>query len=166
MTRQLSFTLIALITLGAVLFGSALLAAPRALPAADLHTLERANQLHAGGQYAAAASLYRQLVDKGVENADVFYNLGNALYRQGDLAQALDAYARAAQLAPRDAQIAENLARAQSEATGSDLSTTTGVLHAPVTANELAIGGLLLWTTVMLLIVARRHGMLRRRNSA
>ena len=44
-----------------------------------------------------------------------FYNLGNALYRQGDLGRALAAYEKARLGLPRDAQLAANLGLVRSK---------------------------------------------------
>lgn len=65
------------------------------------------------GDYASAASTGIALIDAGLVNADVYYNLGNALFKQGDLPGAILAWRRAELLAPRDGDIDANLAHAR-----------------------------------------------------
>jgi tetratricopeptide (TPR) repeat protein len=122
-------------------------AAPSPLPNADLETFKRANQLYQAGNYAAAASLYEQLTAKGIANPDLFLNLGNAYSQAGKTEQAAASYARAAQLAPRDAQVVERLNKTP----------------APLTVNELALGALLATCTLALALVGSRHGLFSRR---
>jgi tetratricopeptide (TPR) repeat protein len=116
---------------GALLWGAVQLAAPTQVSQADAETFARANQLYEKGQYAAAANLYQQLVAQGVENADVYYNLGAAFKASGDAQGARQAFARAYELAPRDAQIAE----AANAANG---------FFPALTQNETALGALVL----------------------
>ena len=72
-----------------------------------------ANALYAEGNYAEAAAMYEQMV-VDQPSAEVYYNLGNAYFKQGELAQAILAYERALRLKPsyKDAQY--NLQFAQS----------------------------------------------------
>ena len=59
-----------------------------------------ANSLAANGRYAEAAQAYQQLIDQGAADSAVYYNLGNAYMRLGNLGQAIVNYQRAAQLDP------------------------------------------------------------------
>jgi hypothetical protein len=54
------------------------------------------------------------LVDDGVVNGPLLYDLGNAWVRAGDLGQGIAAYLRAQQFIPTDPRLAENLAHARS----------------------------------------------------
>ena len=72
-------------------------------------TMDTANQLYASGQFAQAAQGYEQLLDQGFSDSTLFYNLGNAYFKQGDYGRAMLNYRRAAQLAPRDRDIQANL---------------------------------------------------------
>lgn len=65
--------------------------------------------------YAKAVALYGSLVDKGYVSADLYYNLGNAYYRQNQLAQSLLWYERALRLNPSDADIRANIAFVNSQ---------------------------------------------------
>lgn len=55
---------------------------------------------------------FQQLVAQGVVEPQVFFNLGNAYYRHGNLGAAIANYERARQLDPSDENIRENLDRA------------------------------------------------------
>jgi len=65
-----------------------------------------------GGAYPQAIESFEQLVAQGVEREEVFYNLGNAYYRNGQVAPAIASYERAWRLDPRVAVVRENLERA------------------------------------------------------
>lgn len=64
------------------------------------------------GDYAQAATLYRQLADGGFASADLFYNLGTAELRAGRRGEAILWYERALRLDPHDADVQFNLAEA------------------------------------------------------
>ena len=147
---------ILLIVMVAVAIGlTAQLTAPRQMSAADRATFARANQLVEAGQVAAAVNLYEQLSAQGIVNADLFYNLGQAYAQLGKANQAVAFYAQAAQLAPRDGQIAERLRQV-------GVSTRSVV---PLTTNELLLGALLLANVIAVVFVGRRHGLLTKRTA-
>ena len=73
----------------------------------------RASEAAAQGDYVAAAAQYRELLQQGVVHENVYYNLGNSLYRQNRLGEAVLAWRRAAVLAPRDPDVQANLAFAR-----------------------------------------------------
>jgi tetratricopeptide (TPR) repeat protein len=69
----------------------------------------RAGQEYDAGDYARAALLYDSLRREGFGNAAVYFNLGNAYFRAGDVGRAIWAYRTAGHLAPRDPDIEANL---------------------------------------------------------
>ena len=69
-----------------------------------------ANELYDAGKFAEAAAAYEKIEPK---TAHVYYNLGNAWFRENKLGLALLNYARARRLAPRDPDILANLKFAQ-----------------------------------------------------
>lgn len=80
---------------------------------------EQANQLYAAGEYAQAADLYGQCL-QGTDRksrAAVWYNLGNARFKQGELAQAILAYERCLRLQPGHKDAKYNLEIARSRIT-------------------------------------------------
>jgi len=77
---------------------------------------EEANSAYADGRYADAATMYQALIDE-TPDAVVYYNLGNAQFKQGELAQAILNYERALRLRPNYPDAKYNLAFAQSRIT-------------------------------------------------
>lgn len=98
--------------LALILLGSAL-----SIHAAEPETAQRdfaqkfaaAQVAYDSGNPAEAANLYRQLIDAGIENPELQYNLGNALFKSGDLPQAVKNYRLAEYQNPRDPDIRANL---------------------------------------------------------
>ena len=81
---------------------------------ASLWTAE-ADAAYERGDFATAAAQYQRAVETGLDHPLVHYNLGNALFKQGELGAAIASYVRASRLAPRDARIATNLSRARAQ---------------------------------------------------
>ena len=79
-------------------------------------TFDLANAAYADGRYEEAATLYQSMIDEQ-PNATLYYNLGNAQFKQGELAQAILAYERAMRLQPNHKDAKYNLAFAQSKIT-------------------------------------------------
>jgi tetratricopeptide (TPR) repeat protein len=79
-------------------------------------TFDAANAAYAGGRYEEAAKLYQTLIDEQPD-ATVYYNLGNAQFKQGELAQAILSYERSLRLDPSNKDAQYNLKFAQSRIT-------------------------------------------------
>lgn len=77
---------------------------------------DAANAAYADGRYDEAATLYQAMIDEQ-PNATLYYNLGNAQFKKGELAQAILAYERALRLEPNHKDAQYNLAFAQSRIT-------------------------------------------------
>ena len=69
----------------------------------------KANALYAKGEYKDALAAYQQLVDQGYQSAAVYFNMGNASYKNDDIAPAVLYYEKAHKLAPGDDDINYNL---------------------------------------------------------
>lgn len=69
----------------------------------------KGNDYFEQGRYSEAIAAYEQVSGK-LQNARIFYNLGIAYYRKGVLGKAIMSFRRARFLAPRDGDIAYNLA--------------------------------------------------------
>ena len=131
----------------AAIMGVALAQAPSP---ADL--MAEANAQYERREYADAAQQYEALIDSGYEDAILYYNLGNAYFKNGDLGRAVLNYLRAEELSPRDADIRANLefARARTvdrvESGGESLfGSVSNVARRWVTVGEMGIMSLLLW---------------------
>ena len=77
---------------------------------------DAANAAYAEGRYEEAATIYQALIDEQPD-ATLYYNLGNARFKQGELAQAILNYERALRLQPNHKDAQYNLAFAQSKIT-------------------------------------------------
>jgi len=69
----------------------------------------RGGEFYRAGRYDRAAGEYEAILHQGYVSAEVYFNLGNAYYRQNKLGAAILAYERAARLHPGDADIQHNL---------------------------------------------------------
>ena len=74
----------------------------------------QANQHYQEGDYAAAIEGYEAVLAAGFESGDLYYNLGNAYFKSGDLGRSILNWERAARRSPRDADIVANLELAHS----------------------------------------------------
>lgn len=63
-------------------------------------------------EFEKAIDEWRSCTDKGFKNADLFYNLGNAYFRNGKIGFAIYYYKSAIKLRPNDPDILHNLAYA------------------------------------------------------
>jgi tetratricopeptide (TPR) repeat protein len=153
--KRLGFVILLVVMLAVAIGLTAELTTPRPMAEADRTTFARANQLAEAGQIAAAVNLYEQLSAQGIVNADLFYNLGQAYAQLGKTNQAVEYYARAAQITPRDGQIAARLAQAGFPARS----------VAPLTPNELMLGALLPANVIAVLFVWRRRGRVAKRTA-
>jgi tetratricopeptide (TPR) repeat protein len=77
---------------------------------------DQANKLYAQGQYAEAAAAYQKLVDSRRVSAALYFNLGNAYFKNNQLGYAIAHYRLARNLAPRDPEVRANLQYARSRA--------------------------------------------------
>ena len=69
---------------------------------------------HARELFRESAAKFQRIVDSGISNGELFFNLGNALVQSDDLGRAIGAYLEAQRLLPGDARIEVNLSHARS----------------------------------------------------
>lgn len=74
---------------------------------------EEANTAYNQGNYSEAIANYGQILENGYESAALYYNLGNAHYRENNVAPSIYYYEKALQLDPNDEDIRNNLAFAR-----------------------------------------------------
>jgi len=70
---------------------------------------EAANRAYETGDFAGAEKEYRAILDSGIQAPEVYYNLGNAYFRQGRIGRAILNYERAQRLDPADPDARYNL---------------------------------------------------------
>ena len=85
------------------------LAAPPAPPSDPSRLFVEASRAYDENRLDDAIATLQTLLDSGQTLPPVLYNLGNALYRNGRLGEAIRAYRQAQWLAPRDPDIRANL---------------------------------------------------------
>ncbi|MEY4876298.1 MAG: hypothetical protein RL708_1447 [Bacteroidota bacterium] len=68
-----------------------------------------ANHAYQSKNYAAAINLYDSMMKKNISNAELYYNAGNAYFKNHQMGMAVWCYEKAHQLAPNDEDIEINL---------------------------------------------------------
>ncbi len=118
------------------------------------------NQHYESGRYSEAVQVYESIVAAGVRDSALYYNLGNAYYKQGDLGRAILNYRRAHYLNPRDRDVTANLAVARTQTLdrleGSDEGLLTNFVQIAeewLTLNEALALALILWLLICALAV-------------
>ncbi|GBC60099.1 hypothetical protein DENIS_1043 [Desulfonema ishimotonii] len=118
------------------------------------------------GEFSSAATAFGRVADAGVRNGKLFYNLGNAFLKNGDLGHALLWYERALRLRPDDPDLKFNYAYARSltkDAGGGKAGPIVRILFfwryllSPDTIRWIAIGlNLIFWGIAAVRLVQRK----------
>ena len=123
--------------------------------------MAEANEQYERGEYADAAQQYEALIDSGYEDASLYYNLGNAYYRNGEIGRSVLNYLRAEELAPRDPDIRANLELARGrtvdrvESGGESLfAGASAIARRWITTGEMGALSLFLWVVSAIAIGA------------
>ncbi len=120
---------------------------------------DEANKLYETGKYAEAAAAYNNLLNSGNKSAEVYYNLGNAYFKEKKTGLAILNYEKALKLSPRDADIKYNLEFAGSFIKESAVEdTVTKLLNSfyyYLTLNELCVMLALAFFALMGLLIYR-----------
>ncbi|MGB3144942.1 MAG: tetratricopeptide repeat protein [Maribacter sp.] len=74
---------------------------------------DQATTAYNAGEFEKAIELYDQILNSGQHSAAVYYNLGNAYYKQNEIAESIYYYEKALLLSPNDDEIKTNLSYAQ-----------------------------------------------------
>lgn len=70
---------------------------------------ERANKFYEDKDYQSAIILYQSIISENLESPAIYFNLGNAYFKSGDLGRAILNYMRAKRIDPGDEDIKQNL---------------------------------------------------------
>jgi len=120
----------------------------------------RANALYAEERYAEAAAQYEQLVAARLASGNLYFNLGNAYFKTGDVGRAILEYERARRWIPGDPDLRANLTHAQSVAGTTDEPPVWARLLFPLadrfSTDALLLAASVLYAVGMLLLVAAR----------
>ena len=76
--------------------------------------MQTANNAYNDGLYDSAIRVYRILENQGLESTALYYNMGNAYFKDNDVASSILYYEKAKKLAPNDEDIEYNLGIANS----------------------------------------------------
>jgi tetratricopeptide (TPR) repeat protein len=71
--------------------------------------MNQGNKQYQNSNYQEAIETYRQIVSQGYESTALYYNLGNAYFKQNELGLAILYYEKALELSPGDEDILHNL---------------------------------------------------------
>jgi tetratricopeptide (TPR) repeat protein len=87
----------------------------------------RGNDAYEKGEYSKAIDEYEGIIAAGYESGPVYYNLGNAYFKTGDLGKAVLDYERARRLMPRSADLKANIQFAANRISGETRLAEKGV---------------------------------------
>ncbi len=71
--------------------------------------IRTANNAYNHGLYDSALAVYNQVAKQGFESGELYYNMGNAYYKNDDIPSAILYYEKAAKLMPNDKDVEYNL---------------------------------------------------------
>ena len=116
-----------------------------------------ANKLYEQGKFAEAAAGYQKVLQSGHVSPAVYFNLGNAYFKGGQLGRAITAYREAESLTPRDPDIRANLQFARNQVQGPTISAPGWQRWLnKLSLNEWTwLGAACLWLWFALLIIAQ-----------
>jgi tetratricopeptide (TPR) repeat protein len=109
---------ILIIALGAVVFGAAVLCHAEEGKSGLERIFYRGNDSYEKGDYGEAIAEYKKILEAGYDSGSLYFNLGNAYFKAGDIARAVLNYERAKRLMPRDADLKANYDFASGMITG------------------------------------------------
>ncbi len=135
-----------------------------------VEAMEAGNRSYEAGQFPEAVAIYQSIITAGIQDSALYFNLGNAYFKEGDVGRAILNYRRAQRLDPRDAETRANLAIARlqtldrlDKADDNAFANLVELAEEWLTLREAAILALLLWLLVSAcLIVAILVEPLRR----
>ena len=125
-------------------------------------TLQTADPVAARESFRRSVERFQILVNDGVENGRLWYDLGNANIQAGEIGEAIAAYRSAARFIPSDGRLKANLQHARSLVQDPIKNTTTTTLlkrlafwHESLPTQVRLLLGILAWSTCWVLITVR-----------
>lgn len=126
-------------------------------PFVRANVASEADSAYVRDDFPRAIELYRTALNQGEVSATLYYNLGNAYYRDGKLGRAVISYERALRLDPANADARANLAFVQTrlqDLPEDDNSFLTDLHHSVVTAASANAWAWVAFGTFLLLLGA------------
>ncbi len=126
-------------------------------------SFDAANKLYAEGKFTEAASEYGKIIQSGRASAALYFNLGNAFFKAGQMGRAILAYRHARAISPRDPDVIANLQFTRNQVQGptwslSPLARWLGKLSLNEWTASTAASG---WLCFLLLILGQLRPALR-----
>ncbi len=114
---------------------------------------DAANRLYAQNKFPEAAAGYERLIVTGSVSPALYFNLGNANFKSGQIGRAIAAYRQAEALTPRDPDVRANLQFARAQVPGPTLRANLSQRAlGTLSLNEwTGLGAVALWVTFILL---------------
>lgn len=127
-------------------------------------SFDAANNLYYAGKFSDAATAYENILYSGQKSVALYYNLGNAYFKSGQIGKAIAAYREAEKLNPRDPDIRANLQFARNQIQGPTLTASRGQrLLGKLTLNEWTLlAAAALWLCFLLLALREWRPALKR----
>lgn len=86
------------------------------------HIFYKAGTHYEEGRYDEAIAEYTKLLEQGLESGNLYYNLGNAYFKEGEPGKAILNYERARKFIPRDGDLRSNYEYAASKLENADMN--------------------------------------------
>ncbi len=118
---------------------------------------DAANKLYAQSKFAEAATAYEKIIQTGEISPALYFNLGNACFKAGQLGHAIAAYREAEEISPRDPDVRANLQFARQRVAGPKLTESwweRGLGTLTIT-EWMSLATLTIWTTLSLLVIGQ-----------
>jgi tetratricopeptide (TPR) repeat protein len=126
-----------------------------------MNAFDQANKFYEQGKYPEAIQVYQKLAQDGRVSAALYFNLGNAFFKNSQPGEAIASYRLAQRIAPRDPDVEANLRFARENVGGPSFGMNRWQRWLfLLTVNELTLltGGLLwLWLLLLALEQVRRN---------
>jgi len=132
-----------------------LITIPLTLQAGDAELLfEAGNKAYLDGDWDGALDKWRQVEQRGYSGGELYYNLGNAYYKKGELGEAILYWERAANILGEEGDVATNLQIARTRVTDKlDESVRLPVWDWFDRLRDRFSAGLVAWGSVFLMFV-------------
>lgn len=111
-----------------------------------------------------AADAYQKILEAGQASSAIYFNLGNAFFKSGQIGRAIEAYRQAQRISPRDPDVRANLQFARNQVQGPTMR--TGRLErwlGTLSLNEWTwLSAVAVWLTFVLLVLRQLRPSLAR----
>ena len=125
---------------------------------------EAANKFYYAGKFTEAVAAYENILYSGQKSVALYYNLGNAYFKSGQIGKAIATYREAEKMTPRDPDIRANLQFARNQIQGPTLAQGRGQrLLGKLTLNEWTLlAAAALWLCFVILALREWRPTLKR----